>query len=62
MLLTYARLDDIVINHHYQHLNSPDESAWRVARLIMLLVPSGTTQEDDNQYGNHYPYLNHVQE
>ena len=42
MLLTNRRLNQIVVDHHYNHLHSSDETSRCLVLHVVCLIPAGT--------------------
>ena len=45
---------------HHDHLHRTNKSFRRLTFRIVLLIPTGTTEKDDDQHGHHDPYLQYT--
>ena len=60
MLLTYRRLDEVIMYRHHYHLHSTYKSLWSLALCVVVLIPAGTAKEHCYEYGHHNPDLQHT--
>ena len=60
MLLADRRLDQVVMDRHHNHLHRSDETSGSLALHVVLLIPAGTAEEDDNEDDHHNPDLKHT--
>ncbi len=60
VLLTYRRLDEVIMNRHHNHLHSTHKSLWSLALCVVVLIPAGTAKEYYYEHGHHNPYLQHT--
>ena len=60
MLLTYRRLDEVIMYRHHDHLHRTYKSLRSLALGVVVLIPAGTAQEYYDEHGHHNPDLQHT--
>ena len=60
MLLSYRRHDQVVVDRHHDHLHETNETTRGSILHVVLLIPAGTAEEDDDEHGHHNPDLQHA--
>ena len=60
MLLADGVLDEVVVDGHDQHFHHADKASGALTRHIVLLVPTGATEEDGEHDKYYNPYLKHT--
>ena len=53
-------LDEVVVDRHHQHLHHAYESLRHILGGVVLLVPTGTAEEDTQHDDHDNPYLQHT--
>ena len=60
VLLADGVLDEVVVDRHHQHLHHTYETLRHILGGVMLLVPTGTAEEDTQHDDHDDPYLQHT--
>ena len=60
VLLTYRRLDEVIMYRHHDHLHRSYKSLRSLALSIVVLIPACATQEYGYHNEHHNPYLQHT--